>query len=104
LAALLDTESVLLHPFVLGELALGSFRRRELVLNSLQVLPQALVAMHEEVLDFIEKDALYGVGIGYVDAHLLASARLAPGTLVWTRDKRLHIAADKLGLAWDARQ
>jgi predicted nucleic acid-binding protein len=100
LTELLDTGSVVLHPFVLGELALGNLSPRELVLNSLQALPRATVAMHEEVLDFIETAALHGLGIGYVDAHLLASVRLTAGTLLWTRDKRLQHAAEKLGLAW----
>ena len=100
LAELLDAGSVVLHPFVLGELALGNLSPRELVLNSLQALPRATVAMHEEVLDFIETDALYGLGIGYVDAHLLASVRLTAGTLLWTRDKRLQQVAERSGLAW----
>ena len=58
------------------------------------------VAMHEEFLDFIETNALYGLGIGYVDAHLLASVRLSPGALLWTRDKRLQQVAERFGLAW----
>jgi predicted nucleic acid-binding protein len=100
LAELLDAGSVVLHPFVLGELVLGNLSPREVVLNSLQALPQATVAMHEEVLDFIETNALYGLGIGYVDAHLLASVRLSPGALLWTRDKRLQQVAERFGLAW----
>ena len=100
LAELLDAGSVVLHPFVLGELALGNLSPRELVLNSLQALPQATVAMHEEVLAFIETGALSGLGVGYVDAHLLASVRLTAGTLLWTRDRRLQHAAERLGLAW----
>jgi predicted nucleic acid-binding protein len=103
LAKLLDTGSVLLHPFVLGELALGNLSRRELVLNSLQALPQASVATYEEVLDLIRRDALYGLGIGYVDAHLLASVRLSAGALLWSRDKRLQKVAEKFGLAWRPR-
>jgi predicted nucleic acid-binding protein len=100
LAELLDAGSVVLHPFVLGELALGNLSPREVVLNSLQALPQATVAMHEEVLDFIETNTLYGLGVGYVDAHLLASVRLTPGALLWTRDKRLQQVAERFGLAW----
>ena len=100
LAGLVDTGSVLLHPFVLGELALGNLSRRELVLNSLQDLPQASVATYEEVLDLIRRDALYGLGIGYVDAHLLASVWLSAGALLWSRDKRLQKVAEKFGLAW----
>ena len=100
LAGLLDTGNVLLHPFILGELALGNLSRRELVLDSLQALPHASVATYQEVLDLIGRDALYGLGIGYVDAHLLASVRLAAGALLWTRDKCLQKVAERFGLAW----
>jgi predicted nucleic acid-binding protein len=99
LARMLDHERVLAHPFVIGELALGSLRQRELILAALQDLPQAMVASDAEVLRFIDQEALYGRGIGYVDAHLLASARLTAGASLWTRDKRLHTVADRLGLA-----
>jgi predicted nucleic acid-binding protein len=100
LAELLDAGSVVLHPFVLAELVLSNLGPREIVLNSLEALPQAIVALHEEVLDFIETDALYGLGIGYVDAHLLASVRLTAGALLWTRDTRLQQVAESFGLAW----
>ena len=96
---LLDAGRVLGHPFVIGELALGNLRRRHLVLGTLRDLPQASIATNEEVLQFIGRQALFGLGIGYVDAHLLASVRLTPGAAIWTRDKRLQVAADKLGLA-----
>jgi predicted nucleic acid-binding protein len=96
----LNAEEVLAHPFVIGELALGNLRQRDLVLSSLQELPQASVASHEEVLQLIHAGALFGTGIGYVDAHLLASARLAVGATLWTRDKRLQAAASKLRLEW----
>lgn len=99
LADLLEQRRVLAHPFVTGELSLGSLRQREIVLNSLQELPQAEIAHDEEVLHFIADEALFGLGIGYVDAHLLASVRLTPGTSIWTRDKRLLAAAARLSLA-----
>jgi predicted nucleic acid-binding protein len=99
LADLLEQRRVLAHPFVTGELSLGSLRQREIVLNSLQELPQAEIAHDEEVLHFIADEALFGLGIGYVDAHLLASVRLTPGTSIWTRDKRLLAAATRLSLA-----
>ena len=98
LARLLTTGQVLAHPFVIGELALGSLRQRETVLGALMGLPQAIVADEGEVMTFIDRHALAGIGIGYVDAHLLASAKLSVATL-WTRDKRLHAAAERLGLA-----
>jgi predicted nucleic acid-binding protein len=99
LIGLLEAGRVLGHPFVIGELALGHLRRRDVVLRALQDLPQANVATNQEVLQFIDRNALFGLGVGYVDAHLLASVRLTPGAAIWTRDKRLRAAADKLGLA-----
>jgi len=89
LSELLHQGRVLMHPFVLGELALGSLRQRRLVLESLQGLPNAIAASDAEVLVLIETAGLSGVGIGYVDAHLLASVRLTPDASLWTRDKRL---------------
>ncbi|HKO06216.1 MAG TPA: PIN domain-containing protein [Alphaproteobacteria bacterium] len=99
LAGLLDAGRVLAHPFVIGELALGNLRQRDLVLNALRDLPQATVATDREILHFIARHTLFGLGIGYVDAHLLAAVRLMAGTSLWTRDKRLHDAAERLGMA-----
>jgi predicted nucleic acid-binding protein len=99
LSALLEDGGVLGHPFVLGELALGNLRRRDDVLRVLRRLPQATSASHLEVLQFIDREALYGRGIGYVDAHLLAAARLTAGSKLWTRDRRLQTVAGQLGLA-----
>jgi hypothetical protein len=99
LAGLLGDSEVLAHPFVIGELALGRLRQPELVLGALQDLPQAEVATDREVLHFIDRHALSGLGIGYVDAHLLAATRLTKGASLWTRDKRLLAAAQRLGLA-----
>lgn len=87
------------HPFVIGEVALGHLRQRERVLNAMLRLPQVGIAADSEVLHFIEECALFGRGIGYVDAHLLASLRLTPGTHLWTLDRRLSAVADELGLA-----
>ena len=101
LAGLLDTGGILSHTFVIGELALGDLRQRDLVLATLQDLPQASVATDREVLHFIGRHALFGLGIGYVDAHLLASVRLTAGATLWTRDKRLLGVAERLGLAVD---
>jgi predicted nucleic acid-binding protein len=103
LVRLLDLGLVLGHPFVTGELALGNLRQRDLILSDLQDLPQARVATNEEVLQFIDRHRLYGIGIGYVDAHLLASVRLTVGASLWTRDKRLQAAADKFELEWRRR-
>lgn len=87
------------HPFVTGELALGRLQQRDIVLGALQDLPQSSVATDVEVMRFIAQHALFGIGIGYIDAHLLAAVRLTPGTLLWTRDKRLLAASTRLGLS-----
>jgi predicted nucleic acid-binding protein len=96
---LLGTGQVLAHPLVIGEIAMGSFKRRDLLLKELSDLPQAKVAADDEVLHFVSGHTLFGLGIGYIDAHLLAAVRLMPGTLLWTRDKRLSEIANKLHLA-----
>ena len=99
LGALLDAGMVLAHPFVIGELALGNLRQREAVLNAMSDLPQASVATDAEVRHFFDRHALFGRGIGYVDAHLLAATRLTAGGELLTRDQRLHGLANQLGLA-----
>lgn len=99
LTELLNAGQVLAHRFVTGELALGSLQNRDMVLGALQDLPQAGVATDEEVMRFIARHALFGIGIGYIDAHLLAAVRLSPGALLWTRDKRLLAASIRLGLS-----
>lgn len=99
LVALLDAGMVLAHPFVIGELALGNLRQREIVLKALADLPRASVATDAEVLHFIERHALPGREIGYIDAHLLAAVKLTPGAELWTSDKRLNGVAVQLGLA-----
>ena len=96
---LLGAGQALSHPFVIGELAMGSFKRRDLLLKELMDLPSAKVAEDDEVLQFVSRYRLFGSGVGYIDAHLLAAVRLMPGTLIWTRDKRLFEVASNLGLA-----
>lgn len=98
LVTLLEASQVLTHPFVVGEIALGSLKNRETILGSLRGLPQAATATDEEVQKFIESNALFGLGIGYIDAHLLAAVRLDAGSQLWTRDKRLGAIADRMGL------
>jgi len=100
LAKLLDRETVLIHPFVIGELALGHLGPREEILEQLHRLSPAIVASHEEVLELIGRHQLIGLGIGFVDVHLLASVRLMAGTKLWSSDKRLHAVAENLGLAY----
>lgn len=89
LSAALLAAQVGMHPWVIGELGCGNLKARSQVLDLLQSLPPMPVASNREVLFFIDQHALMGRGIGYVDVHLLASARLAHARL-WTRDKRLH--------------
>ena len=84
---------------MVGELACGNLRARAEVLGLLQALPPILVATGKEVLFFVDEQTLMGRGIGYVDVHLLASARLG-GALLWTRDKKLHTIAAELGMAY----
>jgi predicted nucleic acid-binding protein len=99
LVTLLEASQVLTHPFVVGEIALGSLKNRESILGSLKGLPQAATATDEEVQQFIESNALFGLGIGYIDAHLLAAVRLSAGSQLWTRDKRLGAIANRMGVA-----
>jgi len=100
LSALLEASEVLAHPFVVGELALGNLRDRDIVLADFRLMPQAGLAAHEEVLELVERNGLFGCGIGYVDAHLLAAACLSGDALLWTFDKKLAAAAIQLGLAY----
>ena len=104
LARILDRGDVVIHPFVIGELALGYVPRIAETLDELRQLPRVKVADTEEVLAFIARRKLSGSGIGYVDAHLLAAAALAQETFLWTRDKRLHIVAQSLSLAAEVRE
>lgn len=97
LSALLEQGEAECHPFIIGELACGSLRRRSEVLVLLRALPPVPVAEHDEVLAFIERHRLMGRGIGWIDAHLLASAKLAQSSL-WTHDRRLSLVAQALHL------
>lgn len=97
LAGLLRDGMVLMHPFVLGELACGNLRRRGEILRDLAELPKAVEATHEEALDLMERRKLWGRGIGWVDTHLVASALLSNCRL-FTVDARLHSAAAHAGV------
>ena len=100
LVDLLERSIVIVHPFVVGEIACGSLHNREAILELLQDLPAAAVAEGDEVLRFIESHVLHGKGIGYVDVHLLASVALTEGARLWTRDKKLRLVAQMLGCAY----
>lgn len=97
LTALLDADRVMTHPYIIGELALGHLHARAHILPLLTSLPQAIVVEDWQVLAWIERHALHGQGIGYIDAHLLASASVSEAKL-WTRDKHLNACAKALGI------
>jgi predicted nucleic acid-binding protein len=97
----LEQGQVLMHPFVLGELACGNVRNRESLLTLFALLPKITVATDVEVLFFIKRQNLMGKGIGYIDMHLLAATALSNASGIWTRDKRLLDVASQLGLHAD---
>ena len=99
LQSLLEEGEVLMHPYIVAEIALGNLPQREETVGALQALPEIPLAQHIEVMAFLDNERLFGAGIGYVDLHLLAATRLAAGTRLWTRDRRLLQAALHLGLA-----
>lgn len=100
----LEKGDMLLHPFVIGEIALGSMPRYAFVMRRLELMPQSAKATDDKVLYFIRQHKLHGTGIGYVDAHLLAAAMLTPEGLLWTRDKRLHRIAMAVGVAFEIEE
>ena len=98
----LDDGLVLSHPLVIGELAMSAMRRRDMVLGALHALPGAIVASDREVCDFIEREGLYGQGLSYTDAHLLAATRLTPGCRLWTHDPKVRDIALRMRTAFAA--
>ena len=98
--ALVDCK-VFMHPFVLGEIACGNLRSRPQTLDMLARLPFSVSASNEEVLALLEQNRLFGRGLGWVDAHLLASARLTSCRL-WTLDSPLRDAATALKIGYSA--
>lgn len=95
---LLDRGQIVVHPFVIAELALGSMRERAKTLALLDLLPQVRVAQLSELRVMIEARRLYSLGIGLTDAHVIASVLLDSPTLLWTRDKQLRRVAEGLGI------
>ena len=89
---------IVIHPFVVAELALGSLKDRTRMLALLDLLPDLPMAQLHEVRAMIDSRHLHGLGIGLIDAHLIASAFLTPPTLLWTRDRRLRNVAQRLGI------
>ena len=95
---LLNTRQVVIHPFVIAELALGSLQNRRQTLADLDRLPKIRVAALREVRRLIEARALYSKGIGLTDTHLIASCLMFPPTLLWTTDARLLQVAESLSI------
>ncbi len=100
LASLLASRVVMIHPFVVGELACGQLPRREAVIAALAELPSAPMVPHGEVLAYVERHRLMSRGIGWVDMHLLASATVAGRVALWSRDRRLRAAAAERGVGY----
>jgi predicted nucleic acid-binding protein len=100
LTQLLADQQVLMHEMVMGEVAMGSAQQRALAFEMLPFLPLAQNASHFEVMELVDMHSLYGRGVGYIDVHLLTAAMLQPGVRLWTLDKRLHAAAQLLGIAF----
>jgi hypothetical protein len=96
---LLNNGDVLCHPFIIGELACGTLKNRNEILSLFKSLPMANIAEHDEVLKFIETRSLMGVGLGYVDIHLLASAILSASP-IWSLDKKLGKMAIDMNISF----
>ena len=94
----LNAGQILIHPFVIAELALGFLAKRDQTLALLDLLPQTRVAQMNEVRSMIETQRLFGRGLGLVDASLIASVLITDGTLLWTRDQQLRKLGQQLGV------
>ena len=99
LERLLNDGEVMCHRFIIGEIACGNIKNRTEILDLLQLLPLAIHATHEEVMEFIYKRRLMGRGLGYIDMHLSASARLT-GVPVWTLDRKFNEINKELGISF----
>ena len=102
MASLLEEESVVMHPFVIGELACGNLKNRNEVLHLMSTLPAVPVATEAEVLAMIERRKLMGRGLGYIDVHLVASAVLS-GSRIWSRDRQLAATAAELKVGFEEK-
>jgi len=98
LSKILNDGNIVIHPFVVAELAFGSLRQRTRTLALLDLLPQVRTAQMSEVRHTIEACRLYSLGIGLTDAHLIASVFLNSAIFLWTRDKRLRKVAEGFGI------
>lgn len=100
LEKLLNKGQVMCHRFIIGEITCGNINNRNEILRLLQLLPSAVQARHEEVMEFIETSKLMGRGLGYIDVHLAASARLT-GVAIWTADKKFSEINKELGISFE---
>ena len=99
LESLSDQERLIMHPLIIGELSMGNLRDRPNFLRGLRQMEAAPSAREDEVAGLVENHELFGLGISWIDAHLLASALLATNVLLWSRDRRLIAAAGAFGRA-----
>ncbi len=99
MAGWLSQKRVRMHPFVIGELAMGGLPMREQTLTELNAIHQARLASDEEVMRLVEAGKHYGTGLGWIDVHLLASVLITHDIMLWTRDRRLNDAAARYGRA-----
>jgi predicted nucleic acid-binding protein len=100
LVSLLAQDGVLCHPWILGELACGTPPKRAETLADLASLQQAQTASNSELMAFVEREQLYGLGCGWVDLQLLAASCLTEGAVLWTQDLRLDALAQRFGRAY----
>lgn len=100
LVELLGLDLVMTHPLIVGEIACGTSPRRAQTLTDLAGLKQSQQASMRELMDFIERERLFGAGCGLIDLLLLASVMMTPGTALWTFDKRLSALAQRFGVMY----
>jgi len=99
-ARLIRTKTAAVHPFVLGELIMGNLLDWQRTVEGLRSLPEAEAVGEDDFITFVADQKLQGSGVGFVDAHLLASCRLGRDLRLWCKDKRLGNWAESLGVAW----
>lgn len=102
LVGLLAQDRVMVHPLVLGEIACGSPPQRSQTLADLETLQQPQQASLREVMAFIDRERLFGLGCGWIDLNLLASTLMTPGARLWTLDKRLAALAERMAVSHPA--
>ena len=100
LSILLSNGAIVMHEFILGELAIVNFKNRKVILSLLDSIPKLSKLTHDEFIYFFEQNSFYGRGVGFVDIHLLGSTKLA-GVKIWTLDKRLLKLAESLNLNYE---